>query len=77
MFALFPHSYLILILPVGAISDSSKSRFRRRFWVATSTAVLCISTLILAYCKELSAFFVDIFGGGAGSWDPERENQVC
>lgn len=71
-----PISGLIAQPLIGAISDSSKSRFRRRYWVATSTAILCLSTLILAYCEELSAFFVDVFGGGAGSWDPQREKQV-
>ena len=60
----------------GAISDSSTSRFRRRYWVITSTAVLCLSALILAYCKEIASFFVDVFGGGEGSWDPKRQVQV-
>lgn len=60
----------------GAISDSSTSRYRRRYWVATSTIVLCISTFILAYCKEIAAFFVDFLAGGFGDWDPKRQEQV-
>ncbi|KAL5527409.1 hypothetical protein ACEPAG_6200 [Sanghuangporus baumii] len=72
-----PISGLIAQPLIGAISDSSRSRYRRRFWVITSTGVLCFSTLILAYCKEIAAFFVDVFGGGAGSWDPQRQKQVA
>ena len=62
--------------PSGAISDSSHSKYRRRYWVVLSTAVLCISTLVLAYCQGIAAFFVDLFGGGAGDWDPKRIEQV-
>lgn len=64
------------LVMIGAISDSSTSPFRRRYWVITSTAVLCLSALVLAYCREISSFFVDLFGGGAGSWDPKRQIQV-
>ncbi|THH10078.1 hypothetical protein EW145_g1578 [Phellinidium pouzarii] len=60
----------------SAISDSSKSRYRRRYWVVTSTGVLCMSTFVLAYCKEIAALFVDVLGGGVGSWDPKRQKQV-
>lgn len=42
----------------------------------TSTAVLLVSTLALAYCKEIAAFLVDLFGGGLGDWDPERQKEV-
>lgn len=38
--------------------------------------MLVVSTLTLAYCKELSAFFVDLFGGGQGDWDPKRDDYV-
>ena len=63
------------IIP-GAISDSSKSRYRRRYWIVTSTAVLVLATLMLPYCEELAGFFVDLFGGGAGNWDPQRKRLV-
>ncbi|KAI5123444.1 hypothetical protein M0805_006149 [Coniferiporia weirii] len=72
-----PISGLVAQPLIGAISDSSKSRYRRRYWVATSTAVLCLSTFVLAYCKEIAALFVDVLGGGAGSWDPKRHEQVA
>ena len=60
----------------GAISDSSHSKFRRRYWVILSTVALVLSTGALAYCQSTAAFFVDLFGGGAGDWDPERQKQV-
>ncbi|KAH8118363.1 MFS general substrate transporter [Phellopilus nigrolimitatus] len=72
-----PISGLVAQPLIGAISDSSKSRYRRRYWVITSTAVLCLSTLILAYCKEIATLFVDVIGGGEGSWDPKRQGQVA
>jgi solute carrier family 45, member 1/2/4 len=33
--------------------------------------------LLLAYCKEIAAFFVDLFKGGLGDWDPKRQKQVA
>lgn len=60
----------------GAISDSSHSKFRRRYWVILSTVALVLSTGALAYCQSIASFFVDLFGGGAGDWDPERHKQV-
>ena len=38
--------------------------------------MLVVSTLTLAYCKQLAAFLVDLFGGGQGDWDPERANYI-
>ena len=60
----------------GAISDSSTSKYRRRFWIASSTAALVFSTITLAYCQVLAAFFVDLFGVGAGDWDEARNHRV-
>lgn len=51
----------------GAISDSSTSKYRRRYWVVLSTAALAVSTLVLAYCEEIASFFVD-----ASDWDPKN-----
>jgi solute carrier family 45, member 1/2/4 len=67
---------LTYVLPLGAISDSSTSKYRRRYWIVMSTVVLVISTLCLAYCQDISAIFVDLFGGGEGDWDPKRIKQV-
>jgi solute carrier family 45 protein 1/2/4 len=62
--------------PSGAISDSSASKYRRRYWIVTSTVVLVLSTLALAYCQGIAAFLVDFSGGGAGDWDPKRAELV-
>lgn len=61
---------------LGAISDSSTSKYRRRYWIALSTAVLMVSTLTLAYCQDIASFFVDFFHIGAGDWDPKQHKQV-
>ncbi|KDQ64622.1 hypothetical protein JAAARDRAFT_28261 [Jaapia argillacea MUCL 33604] len=71
-----PISGLVAQPLIGAISDSSVSKYRRRYWVVSSTIVLVVSTLTLAYCQDLAAFIVDLLGGGAGDWDPKRVKQV-
>ncbi|CCL99450.1 uncharacterized protein FIBRA_01468 [Fibroporia radiculosa] len=71
-----PISGLIAQPVIGAISDASTSRYRRRYWVVLSTVVLVISTVTLAYCQDIATFLVDIFGGGAGSWDPKWAKTV-
>jgi solute carrier family 45 protein 1/2/4 len=71
-----PISGLIAQPLIGAISDSSTSKYRRRYWIVSSTIVLVVSTLTLAYCKEISGFLVDLFGGGQGDWDPKRSYYV-
>ncbi|KAF9019235.1 MFS general substrate transporter [Hymenopellis radicata] len=72
-----PISGLIAQPVIGAISDSSTSKYRRRSWIAGSTVVLVFVTLILAYCEALAAFFVDLLGIGAGDWDERRNKQVA
>ncbi|KAK0490841.1 hypothetical protein IW261DRAFT_1556007 [Armillaria novae-zelandiae] len=67
-----PISGLIAQPVIGAISDSSTSKYRRRFWIISSTVVLVLTTLVLAYCEAIAAFFVDLFGVGAGDWDEQR-----
>ncbi|KAI0251256.1 MFS general substrate transporter [Lactifluus subvellereus] len=71
-----PISGLIAQPVIGAISDSSTSKYRRRYWIVLSTAALLLSTLSLAYCQEISAFFVDVFRIGAGDWDPKQRRQA-
>ncbi|KAF8917872.1 MFS general substrate transporter [Mucidula mucida] len=63
-----PISGLIAQPVIGAISDSSTSRYRRRIWIAGSTVVLVFA---------LAAFFVDLLGIGAGDWDERRNKQVA
>lgn len=71
-----PISGLIAQPVIGAISDSSTSKYRRRYWIALSTAVLVVSTLTLAYCQDIALFFVDLFRTGAGDWDPKQRRQA-
>jgi len=71
-----PISGLVAQPLIGAISDASSSKYRRRYWVVTSTVVLMVSTVILAYCKDIAGFLVDLFGVGEGSWDPQRNKTL-
>ncbi|KAH8105925.1 MFS general substrate transporter [Cristinia sonorae] len=71
-----PISGLIAQPLIGAISDASTSKYRRRYWIVMSTLVLVVSTVTLAYCKDIASFFVDLFGVGEGSWDPEQKETV-
>lgn len=64
------------LLNAGAISDSAISKYRRRFWITWSTIILVISCLALAYAQNISSVLVDVFGGGAGDWDPKRNREV-
>ena len=70
------NSLSILKLHLGALSDSSPSKYRRRYWIILSTAALVISTLTLAYCQELASIMVDLLGVGAGDWDEKRNKRV-
>ncbi|EJF61160.1 MFS general substrate transporter [Dichomitus squalens LYAD-421 SS1] len=71
-----PISGLIAQPVIGAISDASTSKYRRRYWIVLSTAVLVFSTLTIAYCREIASFFVDMLGHYAGSWDPKYGKTV-
>ncbi|KAJ7283901.1 hypothetical protein C8J57DRAFT_1293895 [Mycena rebaudengoi] len=59
-----PISGLVAQPVIGAISDSSTSKYRRRFWIILSTVALVISTLVLAYCEDLAALFIKPFSVG-------------
>ncbi|KAK7470506.1 hypothetical protein VKT23_001932 [Stygiomarasmius scandens] len=72
-----PISGLIAQPIIGAISDSSTSKYRRRYWIILATVVLVASTFILAFCQTLAGFFVDLVGVGAGDWDEKRNRQVA
>jgi solute carrier family 45, member 1/2/4 len=66
----------ILRPKLGALSDSSSSKYRRRYWIILSTVALVISTLTLAYCEELASIVIDLLGIGAGDWDEQRNKKV-
>ncbi|KAJ6598926.1 hypothetical protein DFH09DRAFT_1129584 [Mycena vulgaris] len=68
-----PISGLIAQPVIGAVSDSSTSKYRRRFWVILSTVALVASTLTLAYCQSIAGLLVDLFAIGVGDWDDKRK----
>jgi solute carrier family 45 protein 1/2/4 len=67
-----PISGLIAQPLIGAISDSSNSRYRRRYWIVTATVLLVFSGLGLAFTEPVARALVDLFGGGQGDWDPRH-----
>lgn len=71
-----PLSGLIVQPLIGAISDTSTSRYRRRFWIVVSTALLVLSLLGLAYTEPMAKAFVDLIGAGQGDWDPKGKALV-
>ncbi|KZT62932.1 MFS general substrate transporter [Calocera cornea HHB12733] len=70
-----PISGLIAQPLIGAISDSSASNWRRRYWVVTSTGALIVSTLTLAYCVGIAEVLVDIFAAGKSGPDAHKTVQ--
>ncbi|WOO78881.1 General alpha-glucoside permease [Vanrija pseudolonga] len=71
-----PISGLVVQPLIGAISDSSTSRYRRRYWVVASTVLLVLSGLGLAFTEPVAKAIVDLFGGGQGDWDPNTGAMV-
>ncbi|ORY25239.1 major facilitator superfamily domain-containing protein [Naematelia encephala] len=71
-----PISGLIAQPLIGAISDSSHSRYRRRYWIVTATMLLVLSGLGLAFTEPIARSLVDLFGGGQGDWDPRNVQLV-
>ena len=71
-----PISGLVAQPLIGAISDSSQSRFRRRYWIVTATMLLVFSGLGLAFTEPIAKALVDLFGGGQGDWDPRNAQLV-
>ena len=71
-----PISGLVVQPLIGAISDSSTSRYRRRFWVVVSTALLVFSLIGLGFTEPMAKAFVDLIGAGQGDWDPKGKALV-
>ncbi|KAK8861283.1 hypothetical protein IAR55_002102 [Kwoniella newhampshirensis] len=71
-----PISGLVAQPLIGAISDSSNSRYRRRYWIVTATMLLVLSGLGLAFTEPIAKSLVDLFGGGQGDWDPKSVRLV-
>ncbi|KAL8279909.1 hypothetical protein RQP46_007759 [Phenoliferia psychrophenolica] len=66
-----PLSGLLVQPAIGALSDRSTSRYRRRFFIALSATLVVISTLVVAYAHALASVLASI--SGLGDWDPETE----
>ncbi|RXK42648.1 solute carrier family 45, member 1/2/4 [Tremella mesenterica] len=71
-----PISGLITQPLIGAISDSSLSRYRRRYWIVAATVLLVVSGFGLAFTEPVAKALVDLFGGGEGDWDPRSADLV-
>jgi len=71
-----PISGLIAQPLIGAVSDSSHSRYRRRYWIVAATMLLVFSGLALAFTEPIAKALVDLFGGGQGDWDPKSQHYV-
>ncbi|KAK4046957.1 hypothetical protein OIO90_006375 [Microbotryomycetes sp. JL221] len=69
-----PLSGLIVQPLIGAISDSSQSRYRRRAFIASSALFVIISTLFVAYAKELAMVISSMTG--VGDWDPQQQDRT-
>ena len=73
--SLFPSSLPLLLLTLtvdsGALSDASTSKYRRRFYIALSALLILISTLVVAFAREIASVVCSL--GGIGDWDPARQ----
>lgn len=71
-----PVSGFIVQPIIGALSDNSSSKYRRRRWVVYATVLIVIATLILAFASELATWIVNLLNIGEGDWDPTRIRHV-
>lgn len=71
-----PISGFVVQPVIGALSDNSSSRYRRRRWIVYATVCITLSTLMLAFASEIATKLVDLFNRGQGDWDPSRSSDV-
>ncbi|KAK4049935.1 hypothetical protein OIV83_003759 [Microbotryomycetes sp. JL201] len=69
-----PLSGLLVQPLIGAISDSSQSRYRRRAFIAGSASIVILSTLLVAYAREIGGLLAS--WSGLGDWDPEQDDAL-
>lgn len=68
-----PLSGLVVQPIIGALSDAAHHhRFRRRYYILWSAALIVLSTLVVAYARQIAALVAS--GTGMGDWDPETES---
>lgn len=72
-----PISGFVVHPVIGALSDNSSSKYRRRRWVVYGTVFITVATFTLAFAGELATRLVDLFNRGQGDWDPQRDADVC
>lgn len=74
-----PLSGLVVQPVIGALSDAAHHhRFRRRYYILWSAALVVLSTLVVAYARQIATLVASYTG--IGDWDPEtesREQQVA
>ncbi|KZW04105.1 MFS general substrate transporter [Exidia glandulosa HHB12029] len=71
-----PISGLVAQPLIGAVSDASYSKYRRRKWVVASTGVLVASIILLSFTREIASVIVDLMNIGEGDWDPKRLSAI-
>ncbi|KDN51096.1 hypothetical protein RSAG8_00725, partial [Rhizoctonia solani AG-8 WAC10335] len=71
-----PLSGLIAQPLIGAVSDSSTSKYRRRYWVAMSTMVLFVAALGLAFAIPFARGLVSLFNPEPPVPDRQWDNSV-
>ncbi|KAG8718515.1 hypothetical protein FRC08_005114 [Ceratobasidium sp. 394] len=71
-----PLSGLIAQPLIGAISDSSTSKYRRRYWVAMSTFVLFFAAIGLAFAIPIADIIVSFFRVRPPIAEPSWDNSV-
>ncbi|KAM0751517.1 MFS general substrate transporter [Meredithblackwellia eburnea MCA 4105] len=64
-----PLSGLLVQPTIGALSDRSTSPYRRRFYIVLSATTVILSTLAVAYAREIASLLGEL--SGLGDWDPE------
>ncbi|GAA5972190.1 hypothetical protein JCM8115_007152 [Rhodotorula mucilaginosa] len=68
-----PLSGLVVQPIIGALSDAAHHhRFRRRYYILWSAALVVLSTLVVAYARQIAALVASY--AGMGDWDPETES---
>ncbi|SCZ94417.1 BZ3500_MvSof-1268-A1-R1_Chr12-2g03885 [Microbotryum saponariae] len=69
-----PLAGLIMQPIIGALSDASRTKYRRRAFIAASATSVIVSTLFVAYANEIGSLLSG--WSGLGDWDPKQEDHV-
>lgn len=69
-----PLSGLLVQPLVGALSDATTSRYRRRAYIAISATLVILSTLVVAWARAIASVLCSL--DGLGDWDPSRSQAI-